>query len=36
MVGIIGGVVTIGIILDGMVHSSIRFLLEKHRLNKLR
>lgn len=36
IVGIVGGVFTIGVIIDGMVHSSILFLVEKHRLNKLR
>lgn len=36
VVGIIGGIFTVATIVDSMVHSSIHFLLEKQRLNKLR
>ena len=36
IVGILGGIFTVASILDHMVHSSIHFLLEKQRLNKLR
>ena len=36
IVGILGGIFTVASILDHMVHSSIHFLIEKQRLNKLR
>ena len=36
MVGILGGIFTVASIIDHMVHSSIHFLIEKQRLNKLR
>lgn len=36
IVGILGGIFTVASILDHFVHSSIHFLVEKHRLNKLR
>lgn len=36
VVGIIGGVFTVATIIDSLVHSSIRFLIEKQRLGKLR
>jgi len=36
IVGILGGIFTVASIIDHLVHSSIHFLVEKHRLNKLR
>lgn len=36
VVGLIGGIFTLAIILDQFVHSSIHFLMEKHRLGKLK
>jgi hypothetical protein len=36
IVGILGGIFTVASIIDHLVHSSIHFLLEKQRLNKLR
>lgn len=36
IVGILGGIFTVASIIDHMVHSSIHFLIEKQRLNKLR
>lgn len=36
IVGILGGIFTVASIIDHMVHSSIHFLIEKNRLNKLR
>ena len=36
VVGILGGIFTVASILDHLVHSSIHFLIEKQRLNKLR
>jgi hypothetical protein len=35
IVGILGGIFTVASIIDHLVHSSIHFLVEKHRLNKL-
>lgn len=35
LVAIIGGIFTVSSIIDQMVHTSVKFLLEKHRLNKL-
>ena len=35
LVAIIGGIFTVSSILDQLVHTSMRFLLEKQRLNKL-
>ena len=34
-IGILGGIFTVSAIIDGMVHSSIRFLIEKNRIGKL-
>ena len=36
IVGLIGGVFTLAIILDQLIHSSVHFLIEKHRLGKLK
>lgn len=36
IVGLIGGIFTIATIVDQFVHSSIHFLMEKHRLGKLK
>lgn len=36
VIGIVGGVFTVATILDGAVHSSLYFLIEKQRLGKLK
>lgn len=36
IVGILGGIFTVASIIDHLVHSSIRFLIEKNNLGKLR
>ncbi len=36
VIGIMGGVFTVATILDGAVHSSLYFLIEKQRLGKLK
>lgn len=36
IVGILGGIYTVASIIDHLVHSSIRFLIEKQMLNKLK
>jgi hypothetical protein len=35
LVAIIGGIFTVSAIIDQMLHSSIRYLVEKHTLGKL-
>lgn len=35
LVAIVGGIFTVSSIVDQMVHSSIRYLLKKHRMGKL-
>lgn len=34
-IGVLGGIFTVSAIIDSMVHSSIKFLLDKHRQGKL-
>jgi uncharacterized membrane protein len=36
IVGILGGIFTVASIIDHLVHSSLRFLIEKNNLGKLR
>jgi hypothetical protein len=35
MIAIIGGIFTVASIVDQLVHSSIRYLIDKHRMGKL-